>query len=299
MVCLLVIVLLSAAYILYKTNRKTAKKGGGSGKGWRSDIRGEEEVQEKRFQQAVAKLRTKEEPDFAILTAYYGEEYEIMAMLSDMTKQKYCDLYGYKFYVDNHLFRRDMTWGQKSAIRTVSIREHLQDHDWVYWTDSEVFILNPSKRLSEFVDDKHDVVMSRDWGDRQLNPGSALFKNSAITLQILDYWEEMIETREHHDDLRAFQDLIHDRPDLAARVKWVPQRELNAYPDLELKDKSYVMDPNSGHHYYQDGSFVVHIVNCLRDWNKDNVCCHGLGASYYHLFESNYNDLIDSLIYDS
>ena len=70
------------------------------------------------------------EPSVGILTAYYGSEYEIMGTLADMTKQKYADLYGYKYYVDNHLFRNDMSWGQKSAIRTTSVREHLKDHDW-------------------------------------------------------------------------------------------------------------------------------------------------------------------------
>mgnify|MGYP006973210499 CR=1 FL=1 len=73
------------------------------------------------------------------------------------------------------------------------------------------------------------------------------------------------------------------------------QSRMNAYPDVELKDKSYKREPNSGHAYWQPGDFVVHIVNCLRDWNKDAVCCHGLGAYYYNLFEENYQLFMESL----
>eukprot|EP01087_Luapelamoeba_hula_P001741 TRINITY_DN1152_c0_g1_i1.p1 TRINITY_DN1152_c0_g1~~TRINITY_DN1152_c0_g1_i1.p1 ORF type:complete len:336 (+),score=52.40 TRINITY_DN1152_c0_g1_i1:62-1009(+) len=280
---LVIFVLLVACFLLYKSSDDVAHPV------LEPDIDLDQDLQRK-----LKRLRASE-PDVAILTAYHGDEYEVMGMLSDMTKQKYCDLYGYTLYVDNHLFKQSMNWNQKSAIRTLSIRQHLKNHDWVFWTDSEIFIVNPAKRLSGLIDDKYDVIMSKDWGGRQLNPGSSLFRNSAKAIEILNAWEFYIEDRSHHDDLRAFEDLVRERPDLASRVKWVHQRELNAYPDIELKDKSYVMDLNSGHHYYEDGDLLVHIVNCLRDWGKDRVCCHGMGVYYYYLFDTNYKEFLASL----
>ena len=104
----------------------------------------------------------------------------------------------------------------------------------MYWTDSEIFVVEPALRLSELIDENYDAIMSKDWGGHQLNPGrespqllscslhhilgSLLMKNSATTIEILDVWEYLIDTRDHHDDLRAFEDLIRERPDLGARV---------------------------------------------------------------------------------
>ena len=41
----------------------------------------------------------------------------------------------------------------------------------MYWTDSEIFVIEPSLRLSELIDDNYDAIMSKDWGGHQLNPG--------------------------------------------------------------------------------------------------------------------------------
>eukprot|EP01089_Gocevia_fonbrunei_P022412 TRINITY_DN905_c0_g6_i1.p1 TRINITY_DN905_c0_g6~~TRINITY_DN905_c0_g6_i1.p1 ORF type:complete len:439 (+),score=105.36 TRINITY_DN905_c0_g6_i1:132-1448(+) len=240
---------------------------------------------------------------FAIISAYKGQLYEPMGIIADLTKEKYADLQGYDYYSDPSLFKPDMTWNEKSAIRLNLYRKYLPNYEWVFWTDSDVLIVNPTIQLENIVDDDHDAVMSKDWGGRQVNPGSMLLRNSEGGWALLDAWQEFLADDESgHDDLRAFSLLCEKRPELEQRVKWVPQRTINAYPHMGMRDKSYdfILNPDHGHDLWSPGDFVVHIVDCLRDYGtKDPMCCSGLAAWYYKEFEYAWRKASGHLLYAS
>jgi len=228
-------------------------------------------------------------PKFCIISAYSGDLYDPMGVLSDLTKEKYAWLHGYDFYSDPTLFNSTMSWGQRSAIRLILYRKYLPRYEWVYWSDSDVLIVNPAKRLEMLVDNEHDAVISKDWGGAQTNPGSMLLRNSPGGWELLKTWEEFIAKPEtYHDDLIAFEKMIHEREDMNKKVKWVRQKEINAYPGMGPRDKTYddLLKPENRHDLHQPGDFVVHVVNCLRDGGtKDPICCAGLAAQYFRDFE--------------
>eukprot|EP01088_Endostelium_zonatum_P019546 TRINITY_DN679_c0_g1_i1.p1 TRINITY_DN679_c0_g1~~TRINITY_DN679_c0_g1_i1.p1 ORF type:complete len:400 (+),score=91.14 TRINITY_DN679_c0_g1_i1:72-1271(+) len=236
---------------------------------------------------------------FAVITAYQGELYETMGMIADLTKEKYCELHGYHFLNDPSLFHQDMTWNQKSAIRLNLYRKHLKNYDWVVWSDSDVIFVNPNVKLESLVDDNYDCIVSRDWGDRQVNPGSMILRNSPGGWKLLDLWVEYIAKPEtYHDDLRAFQLMTEQRKDIEERVKYIPQHNINAYPHFGMRDKSYdqLLKPENGHDLWKKGDFVVHVVDCIRDGGKkDPVCCAGLAAWYMKEFEFSYRSLIEDM----
>jgi len=228
---------------------------------------------------------TVEAKNIGIVTAYSGMNQEITGLLSDTTKRKYAETHGYTFYVDNHLFQ-EMESSRLSLIKPMAIKNHLRDHSWLLWTEVEVFIVNPANKLSDLIDDDYDAVLSKDWGGRQFNPAVLFFRNSDTAMEMIDMWEYYIDNDEHQNELRAFENLLKDRPDLAKQVKWVDQKLMCSYPHVELKNGEYKQDHGSGHHYYEDGDFIVNVVNCIRDFSrKDPICCAGIGAHYLNVFE--------------
>eukprot|EP01090_Pellita_catalonica_P017824 TRINITY_DN5500_c0_g1_i2.p1 TRINITY_DN5500_c0_g1~~TRINITY_DN5500_c0_g1_i2.p1 ORF type:complete len:288 (-),score=35.85 TRINITY_DN5500_c0_g1_i2:610-1473(-) len=219
---------------------------------------------------------------FAIVTAYSGEKYETMGFLADATKRQYAELYGYAFYSDDSFFTDKQVWKEKAAVRIYLLRKYLPKYEWVFWTDCDLFFVDPTQKLESFVDNNYAMVMTKDWGGRQINDGAVFLRNCTEGFKILDMWDKylrMDNPKTAHDDQMSLQYMLQQEKELGRKVLYKPQRTFNSYPSIGMKDGSYqdILKPGTGHHLYKEGDFAVHVINCLRDYIvKDIICCNGL-----------------------
>jgi len=241
-------------------------------------------------------------PQIAIVTAYEGTRYDVMGLLSSQTKAKYAAFRNYAYHLDQDLVTSSMTFQQKSASRIAIFKRHWHQYEWLLWTDADVLVTNPEIRLEDVIakhapdgSGKH-VIVSKDWGGRQVNPGVTFLRTSTEGRQFLEAWEEEIALNEHHDDLLAVRDGIEKkhRPELEY-VQFVSQEELNSYPHLTLKHEGYnstTVEHHESHHLWKDGDLFVHVVNCLRQYTLlDAPCCNGIAAFYWAEFMRKLNAL--------
>jgi len=241
---------------------------------------------------------------FALFSAYTGDSYEVFGSISSQSKKEYAQFHGYDFYVDNDLFSLHSaslhSWQDKAAIRTKGFKRHLADHQWAWWTDVDIVITNATIRLEDVValpdvdgktppDEEFDMVVSKDWGGRQVQTGSVLIRGSSMGRQLVEWWEEGIIKHEEHDDLRGFEKMLQLHPEAEKRIKWVPQKVLNSYPHI-VTDSYNLMKDNGGHDIWKEGDFVVHIVNCLR--TRKTYECYGIASEYLYRFRQSAEKLI-------
>eukprot|EP01087_Luapelamoeba_hula_P002348 TRINITY_DN1202_c0_g1_i1.p1 TRINITY_DN1202_c0_g1~~TRINITY_DN1202_c0_g1_i1.p1 ORF type:complete len:362 (+),score=46.77 TRINITY_DN1202_c0_g1_i1:30-1115(+) len=228
----------------------------------------------------------------AIISAHKGEKYDYMAKLSGETKKKYAAMHGYTFIEDNELIPDDATWNQRSAIRTRCFIKHMDDFDYMFWTDVDIFFLNPLVSLEQLIlaGQGADVICSKDWGGRQLNPGSMIVKSSEFTRKFILEWEEAIERVV--DDLRAFEEVMKEHPDYEPRrIRFVSQSILNPYHHVEVQDNEITPKPNpdpDGHDLWDGRAVLVHVINCLRTSRGD---CNILANHFYRIAEQRFADV--------
>eukprot|EP00188_Purpureofilum_apyrenoidigerum_P001365 Plantae.Rhodophyta-Purpureofilum_apyrenoidigerum.ctg17429.p1 GENE.Plantae.Rhodophyta-Purpureofilum_apyrenoidigerum.ctg17429~~Plantae.Rhodophyta-Purpureofilum_apyrenoidigerum.ctg17429.p1 ORF type:complete len:386 (+),score=54.05 Plantae.Rhodophyta-Purpureofilum_apyrenoidigerum.ctg17429:203-1360(+) len=242
---------------------------------------------------------------FAICTAYLGDKYDIMGTLSSDTKAKYAAYHNYAYFLDNDLLNDKMSFQQRSGSRIQAFRRHWNEYEWLVWTDADVLITNPELSLSSIVDEyapegsgKH-VIMSRDWGGRQVNPGVTMLRTSPEGKAFLDRWEAEIALANYHDDLLAIKHgMQRDRPAEEMKyLQFVSQHVLNSYPKDELKFEPFNKDTvehHSSHEFWEPGHLFVHVVNCLRQspHKLDASCCDGIAARYWYEFISRLEALL-------
>ena len=156
-------------------------------------------------------------------------------------KQRYCDTHGYRMIFRNDGFdaQRPLAW---SKIRF--LREHLGDFDWLFWSDADSLIMDPSRRLEEFIHDAYDVVITQEnlgVGVFNLNTGQIFVKNSDWSRWFLD--EVYAQTQFINDRLWENRAAIHlwEREDLSGQIKVLAQTMFNSYL------------PN-----YTKGDFILH-----------------------------------------
>eukprot|EP01087_Luapelamoeba_hula_P007196 TRINITY_DN1747_c0_g1_i2.p1 TRINITY_DN1747_c0_g1~~TRINITY_DN1747_c0_g1_i2.p1 ORF type:complete len:389 (+),score=64.34 TRINITY_DN1747_c0_g1_i2:60-1226(+) len=225
----------------------------------------------------------------AIISAHKGEKYNYMAKLSGETKKKYAAMHGYTFIEDNDLIPEESTWNQRSAIRTRCFMKHMNDFDYMFWTDVDIFFTNPEVTIEEIIQAGRGahVICSKDWGNRQLNPGSMIVKSSEFTRKFIIEWEDAIERVV--DDLRAFQEVMKEHPEYETRkIRFISQAILNPYHHVETKGNEIVPKPfpdPDGHELWTDKVLLVHIVNCLRTSRND---CHLLANHFYRIAEKKF-----------
>jgi len=228
----------------------------------------------------------------ALISAFKGDRYAYMAKLSAETKKKYAKMHGYTYFQDDDLISDTATWHQRSAIRTKAFMQHIDDFDWMYWSDVDVFFTNPFVTMEDIIKEGRGahVIVSRDWGDRQVNPGSMLVKCSTFVKKFIADWDAAIE--EVTDDLRAFQKLMQDNPDYENRkVRYIKQSILNPYHDVEVTNDGKISPqprPHpDGHELWTKDALMVHVVNCLRTARND---CHVLADHYFRIAEDTFKE---------
>lgn len=82
-------------------------------------------------------------------------KYERLGEMAVENRRLYCERHGYTFIDEVELpDDRPVCWAKIPAILRA-----FEDHDWVLWADSDTLILDRSRRLEDFCDPAHDLVV--------------------------------------------------------------------------------------------------------------------------------------------
>lgn len=86
--------------------------------------------------------------------------------LSFPNKRKYCEKHGYSFlsYTDR-ISQRPPQWDK---IRY--ILNHLNEYDWIFWSDADSFVINSDVKLEEFIAPEKDLILQLDKSGKTYPP---------------------------------------------------------------------------------------------------------------------------------
>jgi len=84
--------------------------------------------------------------------------------LSFPNKRKYCEKHGYSFlgYTDR--------LSNRSWDKIGYILKHLNEYDWIFWSDADSFIVNSDIKLEEFISPEKDLIIQLDKSGKTYPP---------------------------------------------------------------------------------------------------------------------------------
>lgn len=184
--------------------------------------------------------------DIAVISAAIGEDYLKITQACIDNKKRYCKKQGYDFIcayetLDNS---RHPAWSKLKLIE-----QHLEDYQWVFWTDADSLIMNMDIRLETLVDQDCWLVISKDCNG--INSGQFLIRNCPESHEFLQQCYAMEQFINHPWwDQAAIQWYLEVNPAFLKHVKVIPQRRINSYPPSIAGSVSDSC--------YRRGDFVIH-----------------------------------------
>ncbi|ORX76094.1 hypothetical protein K493DRAFT_319691 [Basidiobolus meristosporus CBS 931.73] len=180
-------------------------------------------------------------------------------------------------YIAHHLGRYDLRdtnvthyFDEVKAVGAVPawakikmIKDELakDEHDWIFWMDTDALIANMDIRLEQFIDNRYPLIITKDWFC--LNAGVFLIKNDDWSRHFMDLvWSEL-GPNNHEQDWMITILRVHTELKENEKVKYLPQCSFNSY---WMMKKLYEM--------YRPGDFMVHWaafnwdVETFKDWQQ-------------------------------
>ncbi|KAG0295507.1 hypothetical protein BGZ96_011581 [Linnemannia gamsii] len=118
------------------------------------------------------------------------------------------------------------------------------DHDWIFWIDTDATITNMDIELERFVDDRYSLLITEDLND--LNAGVFMLKVDDWSRKYMkDIWSKANKHQNEQDYMISL--LKEPEYEVERYVKYLPQCSFNSYWEVK-----------AWHEMYRPGDFVVH-----------------------------------------
>jgi hypothetical protein len=122
------------------------------------------------------------------IVSLYTSEISDYAVYSEMSVRDYCLKQGYTFYVYREPLEENASanWSKAKAILN-----HIDDHEYIVWMDSDTLIFNIEKKLESIIEKapKKFILATKDIGDNcMLNSGVLFFKSHQYTKNLITKW---------------------------------------------------------------------------------------------------------------
>ncbi|KAF9106357.1 hypothetical protein BGX29_009774 [Mortierella sp. GBA35] len=118
------------------------------------------------------------------------------------------------------------------------------DHDWIFWIDTDALIINMDIQLERFVDDRYSLIITED--RNYLNAGVFMLKVNEWSREYMrDIWSRVSKSENEQD----FMISLLTQPEYQSKrhVKYLPQCSFNSYWQVKTL---YGM--------YRPGDFAIH-----------------------------------------
>lgn len=184
----------------------------------------------------------------------HDDNYADLAAITDKSKQEYCNIHGYKFFVLTELKYSTIVGFNKIHFTLELLKKH-PEIEWILFSECDAMITNLTIKIEDRIDNDYHFIIPVD--RLNLNSGNFLVRNSeqgrAYLQMILDKESEYqnVEWAEQQviiDTLEEYQDII----------KIVPQKFMNSYePQIyDYCDARFDILGNSG--AWETGDWIVH-----------------------------------------
>tara|TARA_R110001599_G_scaffold133843_1_gene311477 strand:- start:344 stop:2539 length:2196 start_codon:yes stop_codon:yes gene_type:complete len=124
------------------------------------------------------------------IVSLYTKEIADYAVHSENSIKEYCEKQNYTFYIYREKIEENASpnWSKPQALLN-----HIDDHDYIVWMDSDILILNPEKELESIIEKapKKFILATKDIGDHcMLNSGVLFFKSHQYTKKLITKWRD-------------------------------------------------------------------------------------------------------------
>lgn len=200
----------------------------------------------------------------------HDDNYADLAAITDRSKQEYCDIHGYKFFVLTELKYSTIVGFNKIHFALDLFKKH-PDIEWLLFSECDAMITNLTIPIEERIDNNYHFIIPVD--RLNLNSGNFLIRNSeqgrAYLQMIIDKEPEYanVEWAEQQviiDTLEEYQDII----------KIVPQKFMNSYePQIyDYCDARFDILGNSG--AWEPGDWIVHWPGTYKPARLERAAFH-------------------------
>jgi hypothetical protein len=185
---------------------------------------------------------------------YFDDAYSRIGALSVPNKVAYCERHGYDYLLSHEPIspERPASWNKVRLFQ-----KHIKDYDYLFWNDTDTFVMNQELPLEALVDPVYPILVG---SDGQINCGNILVQNMpGIDAILEEWWNEDGHVTHPLWEQHALSQLMRRDPWWLAHVKEVPQAVMNSYPVN-----------------YRPGDFLVHFAGfgrqpavleaMMRDW---------------------------------
>jgi len=130
-------------------------------------------------------------PDKKIaIISLYTPEIADYAKYSEQSIKDYCEKQGYTFYIYREKLEKESNpnWSKAQALLN-----HIDDHEYIIWMDSDTLIFNPEKTLESIIQkaSRKFILATKDIGDNSmLNSGVLFFKSHQYTKNLIKTWRD-------------------------------------------------------------------------------------------------------------
>lgn len=168
---------------------------------------------------------------------FYDEAIKEYGSINYEINKKYCDKYG----LDIILSTTKKTQRHSAWERLPLILEHLPNYDYVIWIDADAFFYNDGTNIVEEIIYKNldvNFIFSNDIGNRNINTGIFIVKNSEYSINFITKWA--------YDEELYINNIY---------PKWWDQGVLITMIDkniLDIKNNHIFYDYNILQHFYQN-----------------------------------------------
>jgi len=124
------------------------------------------------------------------IVSLYTKEIADYATHSENSIKEYCEKQGYTFYIYREKLEKksNPNWSKAQALLN-----HIDDHEYIIWMDSDTLIFNPNKKLEEIISKspKKFILATKDiGGNSMLNSGVLFFKSHTYTKNLIKRWRD-------------------------------------------------------------------------------------------------------------
>ncbi len=124
------------------------------------------------------------------IVSLYTSEISDYAIHSENSIREYCKKQNYTFYVYREKLEENSSpnWSKAQALLN-----HIDDHDYIIWMDSDTLIFNPEKKFEDIISKapRKFIFATKDIGDNSmLNSGVLIFKNHDYVKGLIKKWRD-------------------------------------------------------------------------------------------------------------
>ncbi len=156
-----------------------------------------------------------------LLTGHY-ENYQPLAEIVRPVFQKYCDKQGYK--LECELLRNDVPYGFWK-LEYIQWLLKYGNTDLIFCTDLDVLITNHTKKVEDFIDEKHDFYITKDVNG--INTGTFIIVDSVWSREFIDM---LLLHKDEFENEQTAIDHFRNEDKWKERIKILPHPSINSFP---------------------------------------------------------------------